>query len=114
MRSISAEEVQMTKITVVLLTLLAVVVAISGMAAAEEEVYVTGVVTAYIEGKSITVKDGKDSYSVGITEDTEVYGDVGVGAIVEVEAKGNTAIYIGVISTLEEEPVEEEPPAKEL
>ena len=67
---------------------MAMVVAFAGLAYAG----MTGEVTKYDAGKSITLKDdkGKDQ-TLQITKDTKVEGDVKVGSKVTVEADGTKA-----------------------
>lgn len=91
------------------LTLLVVILTFASTILAEEEIYITGVVTGYLEGKSITVNGDEGTYNFAISKDTGVYGDVKVGTTVEVDAKNGLAVNIGVIGDMEEEqPIPEE------
>jgi hypothetical protein len=97
----------MKRAAILVLVLLTVFSVYMGVARAEDEViYVSGMVTGYAEGRSITVDDGGKSYSFKITEDTEVVGEVKSGVIVDVEGQEGYAIYIEVTGDVEEEPVE--------
>ncbi|HXG61349.1 MAG TPA: hypothetical protein VNO22_08245 [Planctomycetota bacterium] len=62
--------------------------------AAEEKV--TGKVTAYEAGKSVTVESGGAQKAFSITEETKIEGDLAVGKTVEVTAKDGVATKIVV------------------
>lgn len=62
--------------------------------AAEEKV--TGKVTAYEAGKSVTVESGGAQKVFSITEETKIEGDLAVGKTVEVTAKDGVATKIVV------------------
>jgi hypothetical protein len=62
--------------------------------AAEEKV--TGEVTAYEAGKSVTVESGGAQKVFSITEQTKIEGDLAVGKTVEVTAKDGVATKIVV------------------
>jgi hypothetical protein len=84
------------------------------MARAEEEgAFITGYVTAYEEGSSITISNGENSMSFQITEDTEVIGSIHSGATVEVESNGEHAVYIEVTGVVEEDSESEEDESEE-
>jgi hypothetical protein len=84
------------------------------MARAEEEgAFVTGYVTAYEEGNSITISNGEESMSFQITGDTEVVGSIHLGATIEVEANGSHAVYIEVTGIVEEDIESEEEESEE-
>lgn len=57
---------------------------------------VTGKVTAYEAGKSITVQVGDNSKEFKITGDTKVEGEVAVGKEVKIEVKESEATKISV------------------
>jgi hypothetical protein len=80
---------------------------------AAEEIYMTGNVTEYKAGKSITITDGEgNSHTFSIFEDTEIYGDIQKNSVVDVEALDDRAGYIGVIGEMDDEvPSDEEVPA---
>lgn len=62
--------------------------------AAEEKV--TGKVTAYEAGKSVTVESEGAQKAFTINEETKIEGDLAVGKIVEVTAKDGVAAKIVV------------------
>lgn len=96
------------KRAVACLTLLAVLVAFLGVALAQEEVYVTGRVVQYSEGSGITVEDEAGIHDFALSQDTEITGDITEGAVVEIQAQGGLAVYIGVVEAVEgEEPAGE-------
>lgn len=69
-----------------------VAVAFAGLAYAG---MMTGEVTKYEAGKSITVKDDKGKeQSLEITKDTKIEGEVKAGAKVSVEADGMKAKHV--------------------
>jgi hypothetical protein len=104
-------EVNKMKKVAAFLTLLVVILTFASTILAEEEgeeFYITGVVTGYSKGKSITVKGDEGTYNFAISKDTGVYGDVKVGTTVEVEAKDGLAVNIWVSDMEEEHPAPEE------
>lgn len=62
--------------------------------AAEEKV--TGKVTAYEAGKSVTVESDGAQKAFTINEETKIEGDLAVGKTVEVTAKDGVAVKIVV------------------
>ena len=65
-----------------------------------ENEWSAGMVTAMVEGKSITVavageEEGvEDSVTFAVSEETEFYGEIKVGMTVEVEHQGDRALFI--------------------
>ncbi|MBI3856585.1 MAG: hypothetical protein HY293_12935 [Planctomycetes bacterium] len=66
------------------------------MALAKDDPAATGKVTAYEDGKTISVQVGDDSKSFKISEETKIEGDLTVGKEVEVWVKEGVATKIVV------------------
>jgi hypothetical protein len=80
------------------LTLLAVLMVLTGTSQAAQTNFITGEVMKYEAGNSITIKGDDGAYSFIPSENTEVNGNVSKGTIVKIEAKRERVLRITVLA----------------
>ncbi len=85
------------KKVVVCLTLLAVLMVLTGTSWAAQTNFITGEVVKYDAGNSITIKGDDGAYNFIISDNTEINGNVTKGTIVKIEAKRERVLRITVL-----------------
>ena len=85
------------KKAVAYLTLLAVLMVLTGTSWAAQTNFITGEVVKYDAGNSITIKGDDGAYNFIISDNTEINGNVTKGTIVKIEAKRERVLRITVL-----------------
>jgi hypothetical protein len=80
------------------LTLLAVLMVLTGTSQAAQTNFITGEVMKYEAGNSITIKGDDGAYSFIPSDNTEINGNVSKGTIVKIEAKREQVLRITVLA----------------
>ncbi|MFQ5862943.1 MAG: hypothetical protein ACE5IC_07450 [Candidatus Brocadiales bacterium] len=85
------------KKAVTYLTLLAVLMILTGTSRAAQTNYITGEVVEYEAGNSITIKGDDGVYSFTLSDNTEINGNISKGTTVKVETKREQVLCITVL-----------------